>query len=85
MGRALGLAGHAAFETLSVLTRLPTPQRISGADAVRPIERNFPESRFLDPATAAGLLVAFADRGVIGGAGYDGLVGRSLGPAATSW
>lgn len=26
-GRRLGLAGHAAFETCSVLTRLPAPAR----------------------------------------------------------
>lgn len=76
-GRTLGLAGHAVFETLSVLTRLPGPKRVSGADAGRLIERSFPESRFLDPGTAAGLLKEFAERGVVGGAVYDGLVGAA--------
>lgn len=76
-GRSLGLAGHAAFETLSVLTRLPAPKRISGADAVRLIRRSFPEPRFLDPSTAGRLLEEFAERGVIGGAVYDGLVGAA--------
>jgi len=76
-GRALGLAGHAVFETLSVLTRLPAPKRVSGADAVRLIERSFPEPRFLDSDAAARLLTEFAERGVIGGAVYDGLVGAA--------
>lgn len=76
-GRPLGLAGHAVFETLSVLTRLPAPKRISGSDAARLVRRNFPESRFLEVAVAEGLLAEFAERGVIGGAVYDGLVGAA--------
>lgn len=77
VGQTLGLAGHAVFETLSVLTRLPAPKRVSAADARRLIEKSFPECRFLDPAIAAGLLAEFVERGAIGGAVYDGLVGAA--------
>lgn len=76
-GQTLGLAGHAVFETLSVLTRLPSPKRVSGPDAARLIQRNFPESRYLDAVVSARLVAEFADRGVIGGAVYDGLVGAA--------
>jgi predicted nucleic acid-binding protein len=45
--RRLGLAGHAAFETFSVLTRLPAPARRTPAAVARILRRNFPESRYL--------------------------------------
>ncbi|MDR0417642.1 MAG: PIN domain-containing protein [Propionibacteriaceae bacterium] len=73
-GRRLGLAGHAAFETLSVVTRLPAPNRLSGPDALRVMEHNFPDSRFLEPGQAEALLAEFAARGVVGGSVWDGLV-----------
>ncbi|MCL2465566.1 MAG: type II toxin-antitoxin system VapC family toxin [Micrococcales bacterium] len=73
--RALGLCGHAAFEFLSVTTRLPFPSRISGADAVRLMAADFPATRQLDADAAAGLPAEFARLGVTGGAVYDGLVG----------
>ena len=43
-GRRLGLSGHAAFETYSVLTRLPAPALRTAAAASRLIEVNFPQS-----------------------------------------
>jgi predicted nucleic acid-binding protein len=55
-GRRLGLAGHAAFETYSVLTRLPAPNRRSPATVARLLDANFPASRFLAPGEAAVLL-----------------------------
>ena len=73
-GRDLGLAGHAQFETLSVLTRLPADKRQSPADAARLIAAEFPESRFLDAAAQAALVAELTAAGVSGGAVYDGLV-----------
>jgi len=70
----LGLSGHAAVESLSVLTRLAPPQRLRGTDAVRLILTNFPDSRFLGAESMPALLVEFAERGIVGGSVYDGLV-----------
>ena len=72
--RQLGLSGHAAFELLSVLTRLPFPSRLSGAAAVELMTVNFPHTRHLDDATAAALPAEFAQLGILGGAVFDGLV-----------
>lgn len=73
--RRLGLAGHAAFETYSVLTRLPPPARRTAAAASRLLEANFPHTRFLEPGVAAELLSSLAQVGVAGGSVYDALVG----------
>ena len=74
-GQRLGLAGHAAFETYSVLTRLPAPARRTPAAATRLIEVNFPQSRFLTPEAAAELVRSLASVGIAGGSVYDALVG----------
>lgn len=76
-GRRLGLAGHAWFETYSVLTRLPAGLRRSPADALRLLARNFPESGFLGEAEAADLGWDLARLGISGGAVYDALVGAA--------
>ncbi len=55
--RRLGLSGHAAFETYSVLTRLPTLLRRTPRAAGQPLANNFPGSRFLNADAAARLLV----------------------------
>jgi predicted nucleic acid-binding protein len=73
-GRTLGLSGRAMWETLSELTRLPVPHRMSGPDALRLITVNVPESRHLDPAVIPGLLAELVAKGIIGGAVWDGLV-----------
>src|ERR1700712_1812741 len=52
----LGLAGHAAFETFSVLTRLPTPARRAPVTIKRLLEGSFPHTRFLGAEAAATLL-----------------------------
>jgi predicted nucleic acid-binding protein len=70
----LGLAGHAQFETFSVLTRLPPPKRLSAANAARLIKTEFPGSRFLSPLAQAALLTEFATSGIVGDSIYDGLV-----------
>jgi predicted nucleic acid-binding protein len=73
--RRLGLAGHAAFETFSVLTRLPPPARRSPAAVARLLAATFPQSRFLGARAAASLLAELEAAGIAGGGVYDALVG----------
>ena len=73
-GRRIGLAGHAAYETFSVLTRLPAPMRLTREDAARLIDTNFPGSVALDLDPLA-TLAELAAAGVAGGQIYDGIVG----------
>jgi predicted nucleic acid-binding protein len=75
--RRLGLAGHAAFETFSVLTRLPAPARRTPATVARLLAASFPHSSFLGAEAAAALLADLHAAGVAGGAVYDALVGAS--------
>lgn len=70
----MGLAGHAAFETFSVLTRLPPPDRLTPQAARRLIEVDFPDTRFLSSQGSADLVARLAASGVSGGAVYDALV-----------
>lgn len=74
-GRRIGLSGHAAFETFSVLTRLPAPSRRTVAAVATLIRHNFPHTVFLSPAASAELLDRLAGMGVSGGSVYDALVG----------
>jgi hypothetical protein len=76
-GRRLGLAGHAWFETYSVLTRLPPGLRRSPADAARVLAHDFPDSVFLEAPLAAALGPELARVSVAGGAVYDALVGAA--------
>ena len=71
------LAGHATFETYSVLTRRPEPRRLSGGDAALAISVNFPESCWLSSAGQARLVTRAADLGLVGGAIYDALVAQA--------
>jgi predicted nucleic acid-binding protein len=73
--RRLGLAGHAAFETYSVLTRLPPPARRSPSAISTLIDANFPASRFPSPTAVARLMRDAAGMGISGGSMYDALVG----------
>ncbi len=73
----LGLAGHAAFETFSVLTRLPPPTRRTAAAVGRLLATNFPDTRFLSASRAGVLLARLADDGIAGGSVYDALVGAT--------
>jgi predicted nucleic acid-binding protein len=73
-GATLGLAGHATFETYSVLTRLPGALRLNAASARTVLAANFPASVFLTPSQSARALATLAEAGVAGGAVYDGLV-----------
>lgn len=76
-GRRIGLAGHAAFETYSVLTRLPPPARRTPESATRLITRNFPHTRFLSSEAAGALLDRLSAVGISGGSVYDALVGAT--------
>lgn len=73
--RRAGLAGHAAFETFSVLTRLPVPARRPPEVVSRLLAENFPATRFLSDAAAAALFEELGPVGIAGGSVYDGLVG----------
>jgi predicted nucleic acid-binding protein len=75
--RRLGLAGHAAFETFSVLTRLPPPARRTPAVVARLLRADFPRTRFLSTGGAASLLEQLESLGVGGGSVYDALVGAT--------
>jgi len=75
--RSLGLAGHAAFETFSVLTRLPPPARRSPEVVVRLLSANFPSIKYLTASGAEALLPKFASLGIAGGSVYDALVGAA--------
>ncbi len=72
--RELGMAGHAAFETFSVLTRIPPPARRTPAAAHRLLSSNFPHTRFLGRQQAETLLNALAGHSIAGGSVYDALV-----------
>lgn len=76
-GRRLGLAGHAAFETFSVLRRLPPPSRRTPTTVSHALAVSFPHSRFLGPDRSAELLGELAAAGIAGGAVYDALVGAA--------
>jgi len=66
---------HAAIETYSVLTRLPPPLRLTGAEAAVLIDNRLPaEWLALDAGAAASALRQMASAGVAGGAAYDGLI-----------
>ena len=72
--RSCGLSGHAAFETFSVLTRLPPPNRRTPRAVARLLAHNFPGSRFLSAQGAERLHGTLAELGIAGGAVYDALV-----------
>ncbi len=73
-GRRIGLAGHAAFETFSVLTRLPGPARRGPRAVGRLLTTNFPYTRHLSAGAADRLIATLAAEGVGGGSVYDALV-----------
>lgn len=80
----LGLAGHAVFETFSVLTRLPGALRLSASGARRLIETNFPASVFLSPTQSGRAIAALMEAGIAGGSVYDGLVALAAASAGVT-
>ena len=73
-GHRIGLAGHAEFETYSVLTRLPPPSRISPTEAHAILTTTFPATVHPGGADRRNALDALVGAGIAGGAVYDGLV-----------
>lgn len=73
-GLRLGLAGHAWFETFSVITRLPAPLRRGPAEVSALLEHEFPESRFLSADATAALARELPAMALAGGNVYDALV-----------
>ena len=71
------LAGHAAFETYSVLTRLPIPLRLSADQAVSVLATAFPEDCWLDAAGLRDLRTRLATLDIVGGSVYDALIGQA--------
>jgi predicted nucleic acid-binding protein len=69
-----GLAGHAWFETYSVLTRMPAGARRSPQAVFAALRATFPETRFLGSDAAMTLRGELAERGIAGGAVFDALV-----------
>lgn len=75
--RCVALAGHAAFEVHSVLTRLPSPLRRTPKGARELLQGSFAPSRFLSPLASERLADELATLGIAGGAVYDALVGAA--------
>lgn len=83
-GRSVALAGHAAAETYSVLTRLPGDLRLMPDDAARLLRARFSAPLVLEAEMTAELPGILAGMGIAGGATYDGMVAlaaRSSGAA----
>jgi hypothetical protein len=71
------LAGHAAFETYSVLTRLPVALRLSADQAVSVLAAAFPAECWLNAAGMRDLRERLATLDIVGGSVYDALVGQA--------
>jgi predicted nucleic acid-binding protein len=71
------LAGHAAFETYSVLTRLPGQLSIDAPTAQSIIAEVFPSICWLEHEAATTLLGRLGVIGISGGAVYDALIGEA--------
>ena len=77
-GRKTPLLAHVGIETYSVLTRLPNPHRRPPSEAL-----SYLQERFLFPPAALtaetyeNVIVIAADRGIVGGAVFDALIGAA--------
>lgn len=71
------LAGHAAFETWSVLTRMPGQLAVDVADVDAILATVFPERVWLPADQQDELLRRLPTLGLTGGAVYDALVGAA--------
>jgi len=78
-GHTLVMAAHAVLEAYAVLTRLPPPHRLSSADALAVLDRNWGESESiaLTAAETWRALRELAGTGVSGGRIYDGCIAAS--------
>lgn len=84
-GHRLALAGHSLIEAYSVLTRLPTPYRISASDAHELLRKNFAEAPLLSLKSREywQVLSECAEQGIAGGRVYDALIARTAQNGAT--
>ena len=73
-GHALVLAGHAAVETYSVLTRLPGDVRVAPADAARLLSVRFGTPLTLSRANQRAAVELMSAADIAGGSVYDALV-----------
>lgn len=71
------IAAHAAWETFSVLTRMPGQLAVDAPSAADAIGRTFPKVCWLAPDAAQALFAGLRTIGLIGGAVYDALVGEA--------
>lgn len=71
------LAGHATFETYSVLTRLPLPLRLSAGQAATVLAAAFPDDCWLDVTGTRELRQRLASLEIVGGSIYDALVAQA--------
>jgi predicted nucleic acid-binding protein len=71
------LAGHAAFETYSVLTRLPGPARVTPTTAAHLLEQAFPLRCWLTDEQQDDLLRRLPGLDLSGGMVYDALVAEA--------
>jgi predicted nucleic acid-binding protein len=72
------LVGHCALEAFSVLTRLPAGQRVPPALVVEFLRETSPHEPLVLPAsTLVDIVGELHERGISGGAVYDGLVALS--------
>ena len=78
LNRGVHLVAHTAVETLSVLTRLPPPHRVSSA-VVAGFLQNVTSFEYLvlDAGAHRRLIDDLAAHNITGGAAYDGLVGAT--------
>lgn len=82
--RRPALAGHAALETYAVLTRLPPPLRLTGAQAAEVIRAAFPDDCRPGDDGLNSAISRMAQLQIVGGATYDGIVGlAALGAGRT--
>ncbi len=72
-----GLAGHAVWETFSVLTRMPGQLAVDAPTAAEVMGRTFPTVYWLAPGAATELFARLSTIGLVGGAVYDALVGEA--------
>lgn len=77
VARRPALAGHAVFETYSVLTRMPGALAVDGPTATQILRRAFPEVSWLTAEQATELLARCGPLGIVGGAVYDALVAEA--------
>jgi predicted nucleic acid-binding protein len=78
-GNRLAVPAPALVEMYAVLTRLPSPHRLSPADAWMLIEANFVESAVVIAPSAAAYrttLRQVAAAGIAGGRTYDAVIGE---------